>query len=134
MKDNLTIIQESYACGEKGDMPGLLKDMNADGKWTEMAGNVYAGTYTGSDEILKNVFARIGGEWKSFAAIPREFLDAGDKVIVLGNYVGVHLKTDRSMDIRYTHVWTLKDGKIENFEQFTDTAILRWAADEPYSE
>jgi len=132
MKDNLTIVQESYASGKAGDIPGILKDISDDCKWTEMAGHIYAGTFVGRDEILKNVFARIGDEWRDFAAVPGEFLCDGDKVVVLGNYSGTNLNTEKFMDIRFVHVWTLNNGKIVELEQFTDTAILRWAADDHY--
>ncbi len=132
MRDNLSIIRDSYACGAKGDILGLLADIENNGKWTEMTGNLYAGTFIGQDEILQNVFAKINDDWDDFAAIPSEFFVAGDTVMVLGAYSGCNKITKMNFIVRFSHVWTLKDGKIINFEQFTDTAIMRYAANQPY--
>lgn len=128
MRDNLTIIKDSYAHGAKGDIPGLLADITPQCTWIEMAGNIYGGTYKGQEAILANVFARINEDWDNFAAVPAEFLDGGDKIVVLGNYSGTSKKTGKNFIARYAHVWTLKDGHIICFEQFTDTAIMHDAA------
>jgi ketosteroid isomerase-like protein len=133
MTDNMSIIQKSYTCGKDGDIEGMIQDIAPDGKWVEMAGNLYAGTSTGQKEILGNVFARINEDWSEFAAVPEDFLDAGDRIVVLGNYSGKHRKTGKSFKARFTHVWTLKGGQITHFEQFADTAVMRHAAQQPYT-
>lgn len=134
MRDNLSIIKDSYSCGAKGDILGMLADIADNCEWTEMAGNIYAGTYVGVHEILKNVFVRIGNDWDDFAARPYAFYDIGDTIITLGKYSGVSKKTGKSYVAKFTHVWKLKDYKIVDFEQFTDTAIMRFAMDQPYSQ
>ncbi len=121
---NLEIIKKSYDAGKNGDIPGLVADMAPDGKWTEMAGAPYAGTYTGGPEIIEKVFSRMGAEWAPFACEPVEFIDAGDTIVMLGYYFGTHGTTKKDFRVRVAHVWRLKDGKIVNFEQFTDTKLI----------
>jgi len=122
MSDNLSIIKKSYELGAKGDIPGMLADLSEKAEWTEIAGGPYGGTYIGAEEVIKNVFERIGADWEQFACIPEEFHDAGDTIVMTGWYSGVHAKTKKSFKVRVAHVWKLADGKIIKFEQFTDSA------------
>ena len=50
-----------------------------------------------------------------------EFLDAGDRVIVLGHFRVRGKATGRSVDAPYSHVWTLRDGKVVHFHNYMDT-------------
>ena len=44
-----------------------------------------------------------------------------DKVVAIGRYTAEHGETGKSMDIPFVHVWTVKDGRITAFQQYTDT-------------
>ena len=57
-----------------------------------------------------------------FTVNPIAFHDAGDVVSVEGRYTAKHQGTGRSIDAQFCHVWTLKDGRITKFQQYTDTA------------
>ena len=77
--------------------------------------------YCGPDAILAGVFARLGSEWDGFAAVPEEFLDAGDTIVVLGRYRGAHKATGKPLDAQLAHVWRLAGDKATAFRQYTDT-------------
>lgn len=124
MRDNLTIIKESYAAGKEGNIPGMLIDLAEDATWTEIAGGPYGGKYIGPKDILENVFGRIGQDWEWFACIPEDIYAAGDTVIMTGWYAGVHAQTKKDFKVRVAHVWKLAEGKIIAFEQFTDSALM----------
>ncbi|MEU7529080.1 nuclear transport factor 2 family protein [Saccharothrix sp. NPDC042600] len=123
----LEVVQAHYAASERGDLDGMLAPLAPDARWTEAAGSTYAGTYFGVDAIRENVFHRIGAEWVSFSANVSEVLDAGDTVVALGDYVGVHRTTGKAMTARFTHVWRVADGRVTSFEQVADTALIRAA-------
>lgn len=40
--------------------------------------------------VLEGFFMRLGTEWESFAAVPNEFIEGGDTVVVLGRYTGTY--------------------------------------------
>ena len=86
-----------------------------------MVGFPYAGTYHGVDEVVANVFARIGAEWQSFRMDVDEVIGSGDTVVGVGTYSGTYRATGRPMRARVVHVFQLRDGKIAAFEQFADT-------------
>ncbi len=119
--ENKEIIENAYKFFASGDVPALLASFDENIEWTEAEGFPYGGTYTGADAILENVFMKLGTEWEKFSAVPEEFLDAGEKIVALGNYSGKYNATGKSMSVPFAHVWTLRDGKIVKFVQYTDT-------------
>ena len=54
-------------------------------------------------------------------------LEGQDEVLGVGRYVGTSNATGRSIDLAFTHVWTIEGGQITRFETFTDTATMRAA-------
>ena len=120
---NVDLIRGIYDAFGAGDVPGVLGRMSPDIEWNEAESFPYAdgNPYRGPDAILGGVFARLGGEWDGFAAVPEEFLDAGDSVVVLGRYRGTCKATGEPVDAQMAHVWRVKDGKAAAFQQYTDT-------------
>ena len=122
-QENVALIQGLYAAFKAGDVPDVLARMSPDIVWNEAENFPYAdgNPYWGPEAILTGVFARLGTEWDGFAAIPDEFLDAGDTVVVLGRYHGTYKATGRALDAQLVHVWRVADGKAVGFQQYTDT-------------
>ena len=56
------------------------------------------------------------------AFTPRDFHASGDKVFVRGHYAWTIRKTGKSVSTEWLHIFTVHDGKLVNFEEFTDTA------------
>ena len=48
-----------------------------------------------------------------------------DHVAVLGHYVGNSVKTGKLQRIEVAHLWTLKNGRMRKFQQFTDTYLMQ---------
>ena len=122
---NLKLVKSLYE-----DMSLLFANMTADTEWYETEGFLYGGTYTGPEEVQKNVFAPLMGDWDDFAATPHTFLPSGDDhVVVLGDYTGVHKRTGKPLDATFAHVYTLRSGKIARFRQYVDSAKANAAAE-----
>ena len=122
-QENVALVQAIYAAFGAGDVPGVVSRMSPDIVWNEAENFPYAdrNPYLGPEAILTGVFARLGTEWEGFAAIPDEYLDAGDAVVVLGRYHGTFKATGRALDAQLVHVWRVEDGKAVAFQQYTDT-------------
>jgi ketosteroid isomerase-like protein len=120
---NVELIRALYGAFAAGDIPGVLNRMSPDMEWNEAENFPYAdgNPYVGHDAIVGGIFARLGGEWDGFAAVPDEYLDAGDTVVVLGRYRGTCKATGRPLDAQMVHVWRVEDGKAARFQQYTDT-------------
>lgn len=118
---NLEIIRHLYELFELGDAPGLLEWLDKNIVWTEAEGFPYGGTYTGHKDIVENVLKKLASEWDVYKVVPHEFLDAGNRIVVLGNYSGVYRQTGKNMSAPFAHVWTVENGKATRFIQYTDT-------------
>lgn len=122
--DNADIVKSVYDLFAKGEIPAILDLFDKDVIWTEMEGFPYGGTYVGAGAILNGVFMRLGTEWNDFQAIPDEFLKSDDRVVALGHYQGTYKTTGKGMRVPFAHVWTLRDGKVVKFVQYTDTLLV----------
>ena len=122
-QENVALVRSIYDAFGAGDIPGVVGRMSPDMVWNEAENFPYAdgNPYRGPEAILGGVFGRLGADWDGFAAVPEEFLDAGDTVVVLGRYRGTCKATGRAMDAQLAHVWRVADGKATAFQQYTDT-------------
>lgn len=125
MTTNMDIIKAHYEASDRGDLEGMLAPLAADVRWTEMAGFPCAGTYVGPEAVRVNVFDRLGAEWDGYTAAISELIDGGDTVVGLGEYSGTYTATGQTFAARVAHVWRLAGGSVVQFEQFTDTALVR---------
>jgi ketosteroid isomerase-like protein len=127
MRTPRAIIEEHYAASARGDLDGMVAPFADRIVWTEMDGFPYAGTYRGVDAVRKEVFMRLGSEWTNYQAVPQEIVDSGEHVIAFGEYSGTYNASGKSMRARFVHHWTVRDGQVVKFEQFTDTHLVRQA-------
>ena len=124
---NLESVRGLYEAFAKGDVPTVLAFLDANIAWTEAEGFPYGGTYNGPNAVLEGVFMRLGGEWDGFAAVPNEFIDGGDTIVVLGQYSGTYKTTGKSFKANFAHVWKIREGKAIRFVQYVDTLLVHRA-------
>lgn len=127
MKTNVDIVRAHYAASAKGDIGAMMAHVSQQVRWTEMAGFPCAGTWIGPQAVIENVFAVLGKDWIGYRFEPQNLIDGGDHVVGVGTYHGIYRATAKAMQARVVHLWTLKDGKIVTFEQFTDTLLVKRA-------
>lgn len=125
--NNLEILQIGYGNFATGNIPAVLAIFDPKIEWTEAEGFPYGGTYIGPDAVLMNVFMKLGTEWDGYSVVPVEFIDAGERIVVLGRYSGTYKATGRSFTADFAHVWTLRNGKAVKFVQYTDTVLVQRA-------
>lgn len=118
---NTDIIRGGYAAFASGDIPQVLALFDDNIEWIEAAGFIYAGTYTGADDIVQNVFMPLGSEWDSYRVEPDTLICEGDQVAALGWYSGTYKATGIAFRARFVHWWTLTNGRVSRFEQIVDS-------------
>ncbi|MEN3363387.1 MAG: uncharacterized protein V7606_661 [Burkholderiales bacterium] len=131
-KENVEMIRGLYAAFAKGDVPTVLGKLDSNIVWNEADSSPYAdgNPYIGPDRIAQGVFTRLGSDWESFSAVPEEALDAGETVVILGNYNGTFKKNGNELNAQFAHVWRVKNGKVTGFQQYTDTAQYQSVTDQ----
>jgi ketosteroid isomerase-like protein len=51
-----------------------------------------------------------------------QYLDAGERVVVTGRFLGRGKDTGNELNAPFAHIWTLQNGKVTRFQNYTDTA------------
>ena len=125
--DNSALIRSLYDAFAHGDVPAILGSFSPDLVWNEAENFIYAdrNPYVGPSAVLEGVFARLANEWEGFTVTPEQIISGGDTVIARGRYRGVYKRTGGRVDAQFVHVWNVRDGKVVQFQQYTDTAQFR---------
>ena len=121
-KDNLRIVQQAYEAFGKGDLPGLLALLTDDIEWhhPEVENVPWAVSCRGKDAV-SGFFAAIAKAADIERFEPLHFIAQGDRVIVLGSEAVRAKSTKRAYSTEWAHSFTLRDGKISIFREYTDT-------------
>ena len=119
----LDVIQQAYAAFGCQDIPALLKFVADKVDWKEIcpATLPYSGLRRNPTEVGK-FFDDIGEAEDITIFEPREFIEAGENVTVLGYLEGVARDTEQKFQSEWVHVFTVRNGKITRWRGFTDTA------------
>jgi ketosteroid isomerase-like protein len=123
---NVRLVKGFYDASGRGDAAGALAMLSPGIVWNEAEGGPLADRdpYVGPGAVVEGVFGRIGAHFDNFSVEVDDLLDAGDTVVMLGRYHGVDKETGKTLNAQVVHVWTIADGKLAKFQQYTDT--LQW--------
>lgn len=121
---NQAVVESLYRAFGAGDGAAISALLGPDLVWIEAENGPYAdrNPYNGPGAVFEGLFARIGVEYEGFVVTPVTYLPSGDRVAVLGRYTGTNRATGEALDAQFAHVFTVSDGKITRFQQYTDTA------------
>jgi uncharacterized protein len=124
---NIEIVKEAYAAFQRGDTAGLLGMLDPDVAWHAIKGAEGVAPHAGARRgraAVGEFFSLLASstEFKTFE--PREFIAQGDAVAVIGFYEAKVTTTGRSVASDRVMVFTVKDGRITQFREWTDSAQL----------
>ena len=124
--DNKSFVRSLYEAFGRGEAETVLGSLASDVDWREAETQPYAegNPYVGPQRVGEGVFGRIMGDWDGFVVSPRRFVAEGDTVAVSGRYTGTHKASGQELDAQFAHFWTVRDGKVTAFQQYTDTAQM----------
>jgi ketosteroid isomerase-like protein len=121
---SIALVKSLYGAFGKGDIAALVAAMAPDVVWesTGRASDLPTyGTFKGQAGV-QQFFGLVGGNLAFSEFSPREFYTAGDKVFVLGSYAYTVKKTGKSAASNWCHIFTVANGKVAAFCEFSDTA------------
>src|SRR5574338_318871 len=121
-QENVQLVEKFYFLFGKKDKQ-FLELCDDSIEWVTMKNMPNGGTYIGKKAIFEEYFPKMLANFEEFHASTDEFIEAEDKVLVLGTY---HIiSKSKKFDAPFAHVYTIKDNKIAKFQQYTDTAEIR---------
>ncbi len=129
-EQNIQVVQAAYAAFDRRDIAGVLNALDDSIVWRRTQGAAsyvsMAGEHRGKAAVQE--FFRLVDEYEQFDVFdPQEFIAQGDKVIVLGRYTVVIKTTGRKVDCDWVMVYTMKNGKVVKFQEFSDSAGINAA-------
>jgi uncharacterized protein len=121
---NVNLVKEMYAAFGQGQIDRIVQTCVPDVEW-EMVGRPTDypgfGKRTGHTGVLE-FFGTVADNLEFSEFTPREFYPCGDKVFVLGQYAMTVKKTGQPFRSEWIHVFTIQNGRVVSFREFTDTA------------
>ena len=127
MSSHIEMMQKGYQDFADGNIPDVLAVFHPDIQWQAAKGfPFYADNalYVGHDAVVQNVFSQIPEYYDEFHIEITDLIESGDRVVMVGYYVGVWKETGKRFKANATHVWTVKEGLLTNFFQAVDTAAI----------
>jgi uncharacterized protein len=127
--ENTALIKQAYAAFGRGDVQGVLDTLDPHVVWMAVTGASPAVPMGGE----RRGVGAVGEFFKTLAKSltfevfdPREFVAQGDKVVVLG-YYKARTVSGRPFASDWVMVFTVANGKVTRFQEFTDVAALNAA-------
>ena len=124
-KENIKLIEQAYETLATGDVGPLLKSFYEDVVWQlpEMENVPFAGKWYGHEGV-RRFFAKVFELQDVLEFEPEEYFAQGDMVVVLGHFIMRIKSTQREFSSLWSHVWTVRDGKVTRFYEYVDTATV----------
>ena len=125
-QENVKLVQEGYRLFLTGDIENILQQCTDDVEYIVPGPSdlsPIAGRYVGKEGV-KQFYGKVGANFEFSMFQPQEMLAQGDKVVVLGHYQSRAKATGQPLNIEWVHVFQLRDGKVNRFQIYEDTATL----------
>ena len=126
---NIKVVQDAYAAFGRADTQGILDRLDDSIVWKGVYG---AGSHVPTAGERRGK-AQVGEFFKQVAESvtfsrfePKEFIASGDKVVALGHYTAT-TSIGKPFDSDFAMVFTLRNGKVTEFQEFTDSAAVNAA-------
>jgi uncharacterized protein len=121
---NVAVVKDAFAAFGRGDIQGILDRLDDSILWKGVYGAAAhvptAGERRGKPAVQD--FFRLVGETVKFSSFePKEFVATGDKVVALGHYTAT-TSIGKSFDSDFAMIFTLRNGKVVEFQEFTNSA------------
>jgi ketosteroid isomerase-like protein len=120
---NVGVVRGFNDALAQGDMGGMLDFLDPQLEWRAPESVPWGGTFHGHDGFREFV-GKLLDQPAEFRREMLEYLDAGERVVVLLRQMGQRKGSDTEYDVPEVHIWTIRDGKIVDFEGFFDTATV----------
>jgi ketosteroid isomerase-like protein len=119
-QEDVEIVRQGYEALNRGDVEAVLAMCEPAIECRLPEGGLSAGTLRGREALHEFLQSYIEA-FESFQLAPEEILDAGNRVLVFLRLSGRGRGSGLAVEVRPTHVWTMRDGKAIRVEAFTES-------------
>jgi ketosteroid isomerase-like protein len=122
MERDVERIQELYRAFEKRDVLSVAQLMSPEVEIRQSEELPWGGQYKGHAGLQK--FAKKLLDHVDSRVIIEQYIDAGESVVAIGRTVGKTRSNQIEFDVPVVHLWTLKEGRVVQFEPYIDNATM----------
>jgi uncharacterized protein len=126
---NIKVVQDAFAAFGRGDVQGILDRLDDSIVWKGVYGAgphvPTSGERHGKAEVGE-FFKQVSQNVNFSRFEPKEFIATGDKVVALGHYTAT-TPIGKKIDSDFAMVFTIRNGKVTEFQEFTDSAAVNAA-------
>jgi len=127
--ENTKVVQDAYAAFGRGDVQAILERLDDGILWKGVYGAgrhvPTSGERRGKSQVAE-FFKQVAENVKFSRFEPKQFVATGDKVVALGHYTAT-TPIGKNFDADFAMVFTFRNGKVTEFQEFTDSAALNAA-------
>lgn len=120
-QQDVDTIRGAYEAFGRQDIDGLMAAFDDGIEWDVPDSVPWGGQYRGKEEVGR-FFGGLGEYIDELNVEPREYIDAGDTVVVLGRHHGNI--GGEPFETRFAMVWTMDGGKAVKFKEYSDMTPL----------
>jgi ketosteroid isomerase-like protein len=113
---NLLAVRSAYAAFEAGDLDAFTALMCEDFVSTQSDAVPWRGSHVGESGV-RAMFGQVGAR-ASARYVPAEFIDGGDRIVVLGHAEITPVVDGRPRRVRELHVWGVHRGRLISLDVF----------------
>ena len=127
MASNVETTKKSYELFKKGDISTLVREIvDENCSWISPGPQdkmPWAGHFRGKPEVT-NFFKRVADNLEFIEFLPREMIEQGDAVAVVGRSTARSKKTGKTIHEDWVHIFKYNQGRLVFFQEYTDTAAV----------
>ncbi len=118
------MLRKAYQDFGKGDIPAVMQVFDPNIEWVEPKNFPFGGLHKGRDAVAKDVFSKLVETFDDSLVDPKEFIDGGDRIVVLGEFGGTWKTTGKHFKTGFAHVWTIQDGIAKKMVNYADASEI----------
>jgi ketosteroid isomerase-like protein len=123
MGSSTEAVHEMYGAFARGDVPRVQELLDPDVVWRTPTLPWSTGEYRGREGV-GTYFASFAEALDDAAVEPHEVLEAGDRIVALGEERATVRRTGNRFAVPFAHVLRLRDGRVVEFQGHVDTAAI----------
>jgi ketosteroid isomerase-like protein len=126
-RSRMTVLRSFYDAVARGDVDAIFDLLDPQVVWRTPESLPWGGTFHGH-EGLRQFFAKLISQPVEARREVQRYIDTGDRIIVQLRTFGRPKEDTTETDVPEVHVWTVRNGKIDELEAIfdTETAVRAW--------
>ena len=114
---NVETLRRGFAAFNRGDLDEAASIFHVDAEWVPYLGTLAGKTHRGRDAIVK-MWADMRAHLSGFQIKPEEFIDAGEKIVVVVDASAAGTGSGAEVRDRWAQVWSFSEGLVAHVEPF----------------